>query len=440
MNWIFKQSLAVSGFPIERKLMDFESIQSLELKEREELQQKRAKNIFQFHFQNNSYYRSLCVQRSNRNFIEDWCDVPILSKRHLQVPFEKILSQPFDKGNMHVHNTSGSTGTPFKFAKTKNSHAMAWALYNDRLKSLNITYGDDLQARFYGIPQKGIAYYKERIKDLVAGRVRFPVFDMSDSVLSEITNKFRKNRFVYINGYTNSIVLFANYLIKREIVLKELCPSLRLVIPTSEVCTSVHRDLMKRAFGVDVYNEYGAAELDVIGMEDSSHNFILNNETLLVELLDDTNQPVKRGALGRVVVTSLFNEAMPFIRYDLGDMAIQGDPTSTHHTLLSVEGRKNDAIQLPSGKISAGLTIYYVAKLLFEGKPNIREFVVHQMEIDSFEFHYTADSNLSEVEKRNLEIGFNTYLEPGLRIDFKRFDKIERSKSGKMKTFISHLS
>jgi phenylacetate-CoA ligase len=197
---------------------------------------------------------------------------------------------------------------------------------------------------------------------------------------------------------------------------------------------------MERAFGVEVYNEYGAAELDIIAMEDLNHHFILNNETLLIELLDDLNKPVGIGESGRVVVTSLYNKAMPFIRYDIGDMAILGEPTETHHTLKSVEGRRNDSIQLPSGKISPGLTIYYVVKLLFEEKPNIKEFVVHQIKLDTFEFHYTSEKLLSDKEKTLISKGFDIYLESGLKLMFKRVDKIERTLSGKMKTFVSHLN
>jgi phenylacetate-CoA ligase len=440
MNWLFELSLSLSGFPINDAEIEFNSKKQQNLVDRENNQKRLANEIFKFHFEKNEYYRNLCILKSNQEHFTSWNEIPILNKKDLQVPFDQILSMPFDNNKMHMHNTSGSTGTPFKFAKTKHSHAYAWTLYDNRLKSLNINYGKDLQARFYGIPQKGIPYFKEKLKDLIAGRVRFPVFDLSDSKLSQTTENFKTTKFVYINGYTNSILLFANYLLKNNIVLKEICPTLRVVIPTSEVCTPVHKEIMERAFGVEVYNEYGAAELDIIAMEDLNHHFILNNETLLIELLDDLNQPVGIGESGRVVVTSLYNKAMPFIRYDIGDMAILGEPTETHHTLKSVEGRRNDSIQLPSGKISPGLTIYYVVKLLFEEKPNIKEFVVHQIKLDTFEFHYTSEKLLSDKEKTLISKGFDVYLESGLKLMFKRVDKIERTHSGKMKTFVSHLN
>jgi len=305
---------------------------------------------------------------------------------------------------------------------------------------LGINYGKDLQARFYGIPKTGISYWKERLKDKFAARVRYPVFDLTDSVLEEIMLDFKKTRFVYINGYTNAILLFANFLIRKNIVLKDICNSLRYVIPTSEVCTEIHREIMQKAFGVPVFIEYGAAELDIIAMENLSGEFLVNNQTLFVEILDDNNLPVLPGQTGRVVVTSLYNKAMPFIRYDLGDRATLGIDSGQVSTLQNIEGRTNDTIKLPSGKISPGLTIYYIVKVLFDGEVKIKEFVFHQDTLVKFRFEYIATYELSILEKEKINESMATYLEEGLDIEFIRKDKLERTKAGKLKTFVSHIN
>jgi len=431
----------MNGFPIREGQEFILSIEGVALQERELLTQERAFSNFNYHYKNNKYYRSLCESRGI--VLKDgfnWNEIPILTKKDIQRPFEEILSVNSSKG-LYYHNTSGSSGTPFVFAKNKKSHAKALALYLNRLNRLGIDYGTDLQARFYGVPKKGISYYKEIIKDRLAGRIRFPVFDLTDDRLNEILKSFAKNRFVYINGYTNSILLFANFLIRKNILLKDICPSLRCVIPTSEVCTSTHRELMEKAFGVEVFVEYGAAELDIIAMEDLSHNFIVNNETLLVEILDENDKPVNPGEVGRVVVTSLFNEAMPFIRYDLGDRVNLGtNTTSTHRTIDYIEGRVNDNIILPSGKISPGLTFYYIVKVLFEGKPNIKEFVIHQTKINTFEFHYVAEDEVSDLDKSKINTEIARYLERGLNVQFIKKEVLERHASGKLKTFVSHLN
>lgn len=441
MRNFLKIFLSINGFPIREGQAFISGLEGVPLAKRELLQKERAFSNFKHHYNNNKYYRSLCERHGF--VIKDvfnWNEIPILTKKDIQRPFGEILTVKSTK-RLYYHNTSGSSGTPFVFVKSKKSHAKAMALYLERLHRLGIDYGTDLQARFYGIPKKGISYQKEIIKDRLAGRIRFPVFDLTDDRLNEILKSFAKNQFVYINGYTNSILLFANFLIRNNVLLKDICPSLRCVIPTSEVCTSTHRELMEKAFGVEVFVEYGAAELDIIGVEDLNHNFIVNNETLWVEILDDDDQSVKPGEVGRVVVTSLFNEAMPFIRYDLGDRVKLGTKiTCTHRTLDYVEGRVNDNIILPSGKISPGLTFYYIVKVLFEGKPNIKEFVIHQISLDTFHFLYVAEYDVSNLEKSKINTEIERYLEPGLSVQFIKKEILERHVSGKLKTFVSHLN
>ena len=53
-----------------------------------------------------------------------------------------------------------------------------------------------MEARFYGIPLEVIPYCKEKLKDLLMNRVRFPVFDLSDHVLSQFVKRFKKRNLI----------------------------------------------------------------------------------------------------------------------------------------------------------------------------------------------------------------------------------------------------
>ena len=79
---------------------------------------------------------------------------------------------------------------------------------------------------------------------------------------------------------------------------------------------------MQDAFGVPVVNEYGASELDLIAFTNSEDEFVVNSETLFVEILDENDRPVPHGNSGRIVITGLYNKAHPMIRYDIGDTGI----------------------------------------------------------------------------------------------------------------------
>lgn len=433
MNWIFKITLMINGFPIRKAKKEFYLDQGISKKQQADL-------IFRFHSKNNLFYQSfLRLKHSEKN--ENWNDIPVISKKDFQINIDEILTSGLKKSELHIHNTSGSTGTPFYFAKDKFCHAMNWAEIDHLLLKHGINIGSSKQARFYGIPLSGVKYYKERLKDYLANRVRFPVFDLSDAKLTTVLNAFRCEKFEYINGYTSSLVVFAKFLIERNIVLKEICPSIKVVFPTSEVVDDIDRSTMEKAFGVPVRNEYGAAELDILAFEDEDGDFVLNEETLYIEILDDNNQPVEPGIEGKVIVTSLYNKAMPFIRYELGDRAILSNKIKNGNRVLEkVVGRTNDIIKLPSGNISPGLTFYYISKKLLESGGRIKEFIIIQKALDTFLFKYVANEVLLNSEKLEIQKAMDLYLEPGLVCEFLQCEFIERTKAGKLKHFFSEVS
>jgi hypothetical protein len=81
-------------------------------------------------------------------------------------------------------------------------------------------------------------FIEERIKDFLGNRYRFPIFNLSDEFLEKVLRKFETSKFQYINGYTSSIVLFAKFLQKRNIVLKEgLSPELEALLPPDRSIT-----------------------------------------------------------------------------------------------------------------------------------------------------------------------------------------------------------
>jgi len=433
MNLIFESTLLFSRFPIKDAKKEFEAKQGVS-------NRNRAEAIFKFHNDKNAFYKSFLNEKDYVN-IEKWDKIPIITKKDFQINIDEILTGGLKKSELHIHNTSGSTGTPFYFAKDKFCHALNWTEIDYHLLKHGINIGSSKQARFYGIPLSGLKYYKERLKDFLANRVRFPVFDLSDEKLDSVLSEFKKKKFEYVNGYTSSLVIFAKFLIERKIVLKEICPSIKVVFPTSEVVDDMDRKTMERGFGVSVRNEYGAAELDVLAFEDEDGDFVLNEETLFIEILDNNNQPVEAGIEGKVIVTSLYNKAMPFIRYEVGDRAVlTGKLKNGNRVLERVVGRTNDIIKLPSGKISPGLTFYYISKKLLESGGRIKEFIIIQKTLDTFLFKYVANEELSSTEKFEIQKAMDLYLEPGLKCEFAKCDFIERTNAGKLKHFFSEIN
>lgn len=433
---LFDLSLNLNGFPIKKAKDELDKIIHFSEEEHITFLEKKKKEIVDFHLNNNSFYRDLVENKK----IKNWNDLPVLNKQNLQKPLEERLSKGYSKKNIYLNKTSGSSGTPFVFAKDKYSHALTWASNIMRFGWFGIDFNHSYQARFYGIPMDFVGYQKERLKDFLSRRVRFPVFDLSDDVLEKFLKKFKTKKFDYINGYTSSIVLFAKYLEKKNIILKEICPTLKACFVTSEMLFETDKKLLEKQFGIPIISEYGASELDLIAFENPKGEWQINSETLFVEILDENNNPVPHGTEGKVVITSLFNKANPFIRYEIGDIGILDEKSTPQKPILKkLIGRTNDIAMLPSGKKSPGLTFYYVTKSIIEDDGNVKEFIIKQTKLDTFEIEYVAEKELILEQIQKIKEAIDLYLEPNLNFTFIRKTVLERTNRGKLKQFKSYL-
>ena len=433
---LFDFSLKLNGFPIKEATRLLKTIQDINESDYTTYIDTKKQDIISYHLKNNPFYKSFSTDID----ILNWETIPVITKKHLQKPLAKRLSKGLTSKNVYVNKTSGSSGDPFTFAKDKFCHALTWAVIQNRFGWYNLDFNSSKQARFYGIPLDKKGYYKERFKDKLSSRFRFSVFDLSDRAFEKHIDKFKSTPFDYINGYTSSIVQFAKFLQKKNCILKDISPSLKACVVTSEMLFEDDKALMKKQFGLPVINEYGASELDLIAFENPSGNWQVNSETLFIEILDENNNVLPYGEEGRIVITSLYNKAHPFIRYDIGDIGILSKNSTPKIPILEkLIGRTNDIAILPSGKKAAGLTFYYITKSIIEDDGKVKEFVIEQLKQDAFKIIYVSSEMLSEEKKKTITTQMENYLEKGLQIKFEKQDQLIRSKSGKLKQFTSYL-
>jgi phenylacetate-CoA ligase len=431
---LFDLTMYLSGFPFKKSKAFLKTILSVPEKDYDSFLTAKKSEIVKFHLNNNSFYKDFA---GNIN-AERWEDVPVMKKIHLQQPLHERLSKGYTRKKVYINKTSGSSGNPFVFAKDKFCHGLIWAHIIFRFNWYNIDFNHSLQARFYGMPLTFFPKMKVRLKDFLSHRYRFNIFDLSDKGIEKIIYKFSTTPFAYINGYTSSIVLVAKYLKKRNLYLNTICPSLKVCIVTSEMLFAEDKLLLEERFRVPIVNEYGAAELDIIAFENPDGLWKVNSETLFVEILDENDTILPYGTEGRIVVTSLYNKAHPMIRYDVGDYGVLDEKSTAKNPILKkLIGRTNDLAVLPSGKKAPGMTFYSITKQLFDDDGNVKEFLIKQTKIDTFEIEYVSDNDFNEKEILRLELVFTTYLEPGLHYIFIRKDRLKRDKSGKLKQFRS---
>ena len=98
--------------------------------------------------------------------------------------------------------------------------------------------------------------------------------------------------------------------------------ALKSVATSAEVLTDDIRRRVQQAWGIRVYDTYGATEYAPIAAECAEGRKHLFEDGAVIEIVDDRGRPVPPGELGDRVLVTVFNRwTQPLIRYEISDMA-----------------------------------------------------------------------------------------------------------------------
>jgi phenylacetate-CoA ligase len=163
----------------------------------------------------------------------------------------------------------------------------------------------------------------------------------------------------------------------------------------------------------------------------------VNADRLIVEFLDKEGCPVLPGQPGRVIVTDLFNYAMPFIRYDIEDLATplgkvcrcgRGLPL-----MAELVGRLADVLTTPEGAfVSASALSTIIPEI-----PGVRETQFVQMAVDWLQVKVVRREQYSLESERAFSRRLAELFGPQMRITFVYVDSIPKTSSGKARLSVS---
>lgn len=206
---------------------------------------------------------------------------------------------------------------------------------------------------------------------------------------------------------------------------------LRRIFTCSEALTPAARELIERAFGTPIIDSYAAAEA-IIGWEceyrDGLH--VLEDRVLL-EVLDERGRPAAPGTVGRVVITTLDNRAMPLLRYAIGDMALapagERCPCGRPERLLPrVLGRQVPYFEVEGEELSPWGVIARMHELDAVG-----QFQLSQEAPDRLLVLIRPRPDAGPVDQRALRRLIAEQLGPTVAVELREVDEIAALASGK---------
>jgi phenylacetate-CoA ligase len=265
--------------------------------------------------------------------------------------------------------------------------------------------------------------------DFIAAEMTIPAHEYTDSELRHWAECIRRYRPVLLQGYASILAAVARCVVANGIAMPA---SLIGVYSTAEVLDDSQRELMEQAFGCKVFNQYGSREVPNIACECRHGNMHVFTDMVHLE-----SQRV--GDEDRLLVTSLTNHLMPFIRYDIGDSGRlkEGECACGSPFPLMEMGmcRRNDLIRTRSGK-----TIHpsYFNRLLY-GLTQIEQYQFVQTGIDRIELNVVSAAALDPEIVAALRQNIRSDVDEEMGFELNHVNEIGRTVSGKHRFVISQV-
>lgn len=342
---------ALKGSPVRMHLADIRATMETDDPEGSSRKQKlRLKHLLDHATSTTEFYSPY-----HRQSLESF---PVIDKNVIRERTSSFLSRSFQERDRIPAITSGSTGTPFKTyqSRDKRQRNTADTIYFAREGGYelgNKLFYFKIWSDFNRKPS-----WLQKLQNIVP----VDVLNLKTNARIIVDRLNEEQNAVSFLGYVSAFETLGKTIENDQtIILKTRVNS---VITMSEGITEYTRKLGERFFGCVVLSRYSNIENGILAQQTlkDPDNFTVNTSSYFVEILAlEEDVPVSMGSLGRIVVTDYFNEVMPLIRYDTGDIGVMEEKwegSCRRLVLTRIEGRKLDQIYNTNGALISSYIVY----------------------------------------------------------------------------------
>jgi phenylacetate-coenzyme A ligase PaaK-like adenylate-forming protein len=354
---------------------------------------------------------------------------PVITKSMIQNNYDTFRSELYKNKKCYKVATSGSTGTPFAVYQEKNKRIRNIADTIYFAERAGFKLGTKLIYIKIWVPHNKknrlLAWMQNvQMQDVRALKENLPL------LLSKL-NKSKAEKGIV--AHASALETISNYL--DEVKMPPFDCNINSIIAISEQLNTYTKENIEKHFRKIVVSRYSNIENGIIAQQNvnSGEEFEINWASYFVEILKfNTDEPTDKGELGRIVVTDLFNYAMPIIRYDTGDIGSIIKNDKGVPVFNCVEGRKLDMVFSTDGKWVPSLLIGGLMKKY----SNVIQFQFIQEEEKSYVFKLNVNGNFTNEKKLVTE--FTKLFGDDSQIKVKYINEIPLLSSGKRRYVINN--
>ncbi len=428
--------LSPGGLSRRGNLGELERTQWLSGPELEKVRFERIRKVVRYAFENVPYYHERYkregIHPEDIKTYSDFEALPFLTKEDVGNHLNDLVSREF-RGRLYLSQTGGSTGKATRFF-TENQSS---------------NWGGTILVRgrgWYGVPEGAkMAWVWGAMRDIEDGRWAqrlkartkrhryLNAFSMTKESMEDFAVMLTRWKPDMIRAYPSALQIFASFV--REEGTHGISP--KFVETTAEKLTASQRTLFEDVFHCPVADCYSSRELYEMAYQCPQGGQHVC-ETVYLEIVAD-GRVVPVGRPGEVVATSLTKFGMPFIRYRIEDMAAY-DPRSCPcgrglPVLRDIAGRSSSFIAIPDGRLIDGGFF----ELLLSGKPEVRQFQVHQKDALHIDVNLVCNDHISSGWLNVVERELRERVGEDVAINIRIVERITLSPAGKHHYIISDL-
>jgi phenylacetate-CoA ligase len=366
--------------------------------------------------------------------ISDLDKLPIISKEQIRENPEYFLANAFHRRNLIIINTSGTTGKTLKIYVDKDSRRHAYAFFT-RLKMWAGINGKSPNVTFAGrtiVPTdaKHPPFWR---RNAVMNNYLFSSYHLSQGNLKYYVDMLRRIQPYFIDSYPSSLYIVARYM--KENSLSGIFP--KAIITSAETLLNYQRETIEEVFQCPIYDQYGCTEQAVFVSQCERGTYHIHPEYGIVEFLRSDGTKAETGEPARLICTGFTNRAMPFIRYDIGDVGIASDKKCScgraFPVIEKIVGRIDDIIMTKDGR--------QVGRLdpVFKGLQSIKEAQIVQEDYDKIIVKVVPGKSYREEDGLVVVNELKKRLGSHVNVEIQIVDEIPRSAGAKFRAVISNV-
>ena len=317
--------------------------------ELEKIQEKKLIDLVNYVYRHSDFYKKRFdeagVKPGDIKTLEDLQKLPFTYKRDLRDTYPTGMFCVPNEQLVRFHVSSGTTGKPTVVGYTQNDIDVWTTSLARAMTSIGVGRGDIVQVGYgYGLFTGGLGahYGAEEV-----GATVLPVSSGNTERQIELMQDLGST----VIACTPSYFLFMNEVANTTGINIKGETQLRVGIFGAEPWTEEMRRRIEESTGIKAYDIYGTSELSgplftECMYQDGIHIWA---DQFLIEVIDPvTGEQLSDGERGELVITTLAKEALPLIRYRIGDITVINREECkcgrTHPRIMRVLGRVDDML------------------------------------------------------------------------------------------------